>query len=40
MAILSDVKILKVKELIPNAKNVIIISQKYNFLVKVFQMIY
>lgn len=28
MAILSDAKILKVKELIPNAKNVIIISQK------------
>ena len=28
MAILSDVKILKAKELIPNAKNVIIISQK------------
>lgn len=28
MAILSDVKILKVKELIPNAKNVIIVSQK------------
>ena len=28
MAILSDVKTLKVKELIPNAKNVIIISQK------------